>query len=329
VEVTGTSLDTVLNALMMVTVSLAERGGRIYSSIIDYPYGNARRTVTPVLRTRRARVPLHYIREVLGLDFSASEAIRLLRRARFDASRVTPHSLEVVVPCFRLDVMHPVDIVEDIGIAYGLNKIEPRWPPQMTVGGITERHEFSDLLRELLIGLGYQEVLTFTLSNPEKLFTRMNLPPDLLIELKNPRVQTLTCLRNWLIPSLVEVLSLNVHVSYPQRVFEAGECIMRNASKVDEVLKLAAVTCHAEASFTEARAAVDSLLRNLGLQCEVVERDHGSFLEGRVGSIMIREVQAGILGEIHPQVLENWGIQNPAAAFELDAGVLLGAASNH
>ena len=180
-----------------------------------------------------------------------------------------------------------------------------------------------------MVGLGFQETLTFTLSNPEKLFKRMNVPSVELVEVQNPRVQTLTCLRNWLIPSLVEILSANVHVAYPQRVFEAGTCVLRKGSEVEEVVKLAGVTCHSEASFTEARALVDALLLNLGLQHRVVELDHGSFLEGRAAAILVGEEQAGIVGELHPQVLENWGIQNPAAAFELDAKKLGVAATNH
>jgi phenylalanyl-tRNA synthetase beta chain len=225
--------------------------------------------------------------------------------------------------------MHPVDIIEDIGIAYGLNQIKPRWPPHPTVGGITSQHEFNDLLREIMLGLGFQEVLTFTLSNPEKLFTRMSLSAETIVDLQNPRVQTLTCLRNWLIPSLMEILSANVHVTYPQRVFETGECVTRNDSRVEEVTKLAGVTCHAGSSFTEARASVDALLSNLGLSARVTELEHGSFVEGRAAAVWVGERQVGIMGEIHPQVLERWGIQNPAAAFELNAQMLNAAATNH
>ena len=86
--------------------------------------------------------------------------------------------MNVIVPCYRLDIMHPVDVIEDIGIVYGLNRIKPRWPSHPTIGGMTTQQEFNDLLREIMLGLGFQEVLTFTLSNPEKLFTRMNLLPE-------------------------------------------------------------------------------------------------------------------------------------------------------
>jgi phenylalanyl-tRNA synthetase beta chain len=330
VEVTGTSLDTVMNALMMVTISLADRGGRVYSSEIHYPFGKTRKAVTPVLKTHRLRLDLGYVGSVLGVDLPASQAIKLLRRTRFDAyRRSSDNSLDVIVPCSRLDIMHPVDIIEDIGIAYGLNKIKPRWPPHGTVGGITRQHEFNDLLREIMVGLGFQEVLTFTLSNPDKLFTRMNLTPESVVELQNPRVLTLTCLRNWLVPSLLDVLSGNVHVPYPQQVFEAGDCVVRMSSEVKETPKLAGVTCHAQASFTEARASLDAMLVNLGIEYRIEELDHGSFLEGRAASIHLGNGQAGIVGELHPQVLENWGIQNPAAAFELDARTLCRAATNH
>jgi phenylalanyl-tRNA synthetase beta chain len=329
VEVTGTSLDVVLNALMMVTISLADRGGRIYSSTVHYPYGRTRRALTPTLKTRHVRVELDYVRNMLGIDLTVGQTVKLLRKARFGASKASRTALDVTVPCFRLDIMHPVDIIEDIGITYGLNRIKPRWPPHATVGGITSQHEFNDLLREIVLGLGFQEVLTFTLSNPDKLFTRMNLSPESVVDLQNPRVQTLTSLRNWLIPSLMEILSANVHVTYPQRVFETGDCITRNGSKVEEVTKLAAVTCHAESSFTEARASLDVLLSNLGLSTRLTDLNHGSFVQGRAAAIWIGEAQVGIMGEIHPQVLENWGIQNPAAALELNAQMLYGVATNY
>jgi phenylalanyl-tRNA synthetase beta chain len=329
VEVTGTSLDVVLNALMLVTISLADREGRIYSSIVHYPYGKTRRSVTPVLKTRHLRIALDYVESVLGIPLTLAQAVKLLRKARFGASRVTQAILDVTVPCFRLDIMHPVDIIEDIGIAYGLNQVKPRWPPHPTVGGITSQQEFDDLLREIMVGLGFQEVLTFTLSNPDKLFTRMSLSPETVVGLQNPRVQTLTCLRNWLIPSLMEIISANIHVTYPQKVFETGDCVTRNGSKVEEVTKLAGVTCHAEASFTEARASLDALLSNLGLRARVTELEHGSFVEGRAAAVWIGENQVGIVGEIHPQVLEHWGIQNPAAAFEVNAQMLHVAATNH
>ena len=328
VEVTGTSVETVLNALMMMTVSLADRGGRIYTSAIRYPYGKPKRAVTPVLRTRHVGLGLDHVRSVLGIELSANDAARLLHKAGFGASRSSSKSLDVVVPCYRLDIMHPVDIIEDIGIAYGLNRVRPRWPPHATVGGITSEHEFNDLLREIMVGLGFQEVLTFTLSNPDKLSRRMNTAPQPVVELQNPRVQTLTCLRNWLIPSLMEILSANVHVTYPQRVFEVGDCVIRNGPEIQEIVKLAATACHAEASFTEGKASVDALLMNLGLQYRIVELDHASFLEGRAASILIGDEQAGMVGELHPQVLENWGVQNPAVAFELNARALLLATAN-
>jgi phenylalanyl-tRNA synthetase beta chain len=329
IEVTGTTLDVVLNALMMVTISLADRGGRIYSSIVHYPYGKTKRAMTPTLRTGHVRIELDYVKRILGIDLTVAQAVKLLRKARFGASRESQNVLNVVVPCFRLDIMHPVDIIEDIGIVYGLNRIKPRWPPHPTIGGMTRQQEFNDLLREIMLGLGFQEVLTFTLSNPEKLFRRMNLLPENIVDLQNPRVQTLTCLRDWLIPSLMEILAANVHVAYPQKIFETGDCVIRDGSGVQEITKVAGVTCHAEASFTEARASLDALLTNLGLRPQVTDLEHGSFVDGRAAAIRVGEAQVGIMGEIHPQVLENWGIQNPAAAFELNTRTLHIAATNH
>lgn len=321
IEVTGTSHETVLNALTTLAVCLADRGGEIYSSTVLYPYGGTKREKTPTLKNKRIRIDLGYIQRVLGLELGLKEIERLLSKARFAVSRRTKAHFDVEIPCYRMDVMHPVDVIEDIGIAYGLNSMEPRWPAYSTIGGISQEEEFSDLVREIAVGLGFQEVLTFTMTSPEKLFQRMNLEPNDIIEVLNPRIQTMTCLRNWLLPSLIEVLSANTHVEYPQRIFEVGFCTVHdplNITRARDARKLACASAHAEANFTEAKSYLDPLLLNLAISYEIEETEHPSFIEGRVGKITSKKTDLGTIGEVHPKVLENWKLENPVAVFEID-----------
>jgi len=128
-------------------------------------------------------------------------------------------------------------------------------------------------------------------------------------------------LRNWLLPSLLEFLSNNTHLQYPQRIFEIGYCALHDEeqeTKTKEPEKLAAVTIHSQASFTEAKSIMDALLANLGISFQLEPCSHGSFIEGRAGNVLVRNCRAGIIGELHPQVIQNWGLENPTAAFEVN-----------
>jgi len=320
VEVTGTSYKAVLDTLINMTVSLADRGGKIHSAEIHYPYSEPADDVTPRLDVETIWLDVSYIQRSIGLNLSTSEIASLLEKARFGVTESSESGISVQIPCYRMDILHPIDIVEDIAIAYDYNRIPDEWPNLPTIGKLSSETEFRNLIRELMVGLGFQEVLTYIMTNPETLFARMNIEPSRVVELANPKIATMTCLRNWLLPSLMEFLSHNVHVSYPQRIFEVGYCVLHDEARENmtrDVEKLACVNIHSNANFTEVKAQLDALLSNLGLKYELEEIRHGSFIEGRVGKIILEGKEAGIIGEIHPQVLQNWKLENPASAFEI------------
>jgi len=155
---------------------------------------------------------------------------------------------------------------------------------------------------------------------------KMNMPEDEQIELQNPSMTTYTILRSWLLPSLMEFLSNNTHVEYPQRIFEVGQCFTRDPStptRVKDIPKLSAVTVHATAGFTEIRQSLDSLLRSLGVEYSVKPSTHPSFLEGRTGQVVSKNQDIGTIGELNPHVIKAWGLSLPVGAFELDLSILM------
>jgi len=320
IEVTGTAYDTVLNALTIITLSLADRGGSMYSAKIHYPYGEIKETRTPGLKTESLKITTKEIKAVLGMDLKPQAIRDLLERARFGVFDIDDTEVTVEVPRYRVDVMHPVDVIEDIAIAYDLNRVSPRWPQLPTIGGTSPEGRLRDLIREIMVGLGFQEVLTFTMSNLDSLSANMNIERERVVEVGNPKILPMTCLRNWLLPSLLELLSKNTHVEYPQRIFEVGYCVTfaeDEENKTRDVEKLASIAIHSNANFTEMKSLLDAVLLNLGIQYELQETEHKSFIDGRVGDITINNRKTGLLGEVHPKVLENWKLENPAAAFEI------------
>lgn len=320
VEVTGTAYETVLNTLKIVTLALVDRRGKAYSTKIHYPHEKLQ-VLTPNFEVQPMDLRVDYVNRVLGLDLTSEQIVKLLRKAGFEAEKAGKEAITVQVPCYRIDIMHPIDIVEDIAIAYGYNHIKPLWRKLPTTGGLKPEQSIWDTARELMIGLGFQEVLTYTLTNPESLFKKMNCKKERIIEVANPKVQTFTCLRNWLLPSLMEFLSNNLHVDYPQKIFELGVVTLPDTeaeTKTRDEERLAAVTIHANANFNEIKSTLDALLTNMGLKWIIKETEHPSFIEGRVGTAEIEGVNVGFLGEIHPKVLETWKLENPAAAFEIN-----------
>jgi phenylalanyl-tRNA synthetase beta chain len=125
--------------------------------------------------------------------------------------------------------MHQVDIIEDVAVAYGYNNIVPLWRELPTTGKAKPDMPLINTARDLMVGLGYQEVLNTTLTNPETLFNKMGTVPEKFVELFNPKVITMTCLRNQLLPGLMEFLSVNPSVEFPQRIFELGTVTLPDA----------------------------------------------------------------------------------------------------
>ena len=320
VEVTGTVHETVLNTLKIVTLSLIDRGGKAYSATVHYPQGNSTE-VTPSFETKHMDLNVEYANKILDLHLAPRQIAELLAKAGFGVQKLEKNRVTVQIPCYRIDIMHQVDLVEDVAIAYGYNNIKPFWRKLPTTGGSRPEQVFLGIARELMVGLGYQEVLTYNMTNPQNLFTKMNAKKQKIVEFANPKVQTLTCIRNWLLPSLMEFLSCNLHIEYPQRIFELGPVTVldeKAETRTRDEDTLAVAVSHASASFTEMKSTLDALFMNLGLQWQIKETRHPSFVEGRVGTAIIDETEVGTLGEIHPKVLENWTLENPVAAFELN-----------
>jgi phenylalanyl-tRNA synthetase beta chain len=324
IEVTGTVHETVLTTLMIVALSFIDRGGKAYSARVQYP-GN-KQDVTPSFDSRTVDLSVEYVNRVSGLQLKVKQVEGLLKKGRFGVEEADRDRVRVQVPCYRIDVMHPVDLVEDVTIAYGYNNIKPLWRRLPTTGSLAPEQNVLNVARELMVGLGFQEILTYTLTNKENLFERMSCRRQKTLDIANPKVQTMTCLRNWLLPSLLEFLSNNLSVEYPQRIFELGKVTLADAKKETRTRdedRLASVTAHAGAGFSEVKSTVNAFFANFGLKWRIKKTEHPTFIEGRAGVAVIENASVGILGEVHPRVLNAWKIENPVAAFELNMSRML------
>jgi phenylalanyl-tRNA synthetase beta chain len=324
VEVTGTQELAVLNTLNLVTAALIDRGGRAYSATIHYPNNSEylqKAVDTPDFRSRDVHLSVDYTNRLLGLNLSAKDISELLLKAGLGVEKLEANFVDVLVPFYRVDIMHQVDLVEDVAVAYGYNNIEPVWRDLPTTGAQRPLQRMINVARELMIGAGYQEVLNYTLTNPESLFSKMNRTPISAVEISNPKVVTMTCLRNWLLPSLMEFFSVNQSVEFPQRIFELGKVILLDETRETRTRDedwIAAASSHANAGFSEIKSCLDAFFGNLGVAWQIKPAMDPSFIEGRMGVVCVGEAEVGVVGEINPLVLESWKLENPTSAFEVN-----------
>ena len=325
IDVTGTDFDAVMNTVNILTTTLIDMGGEAEQVKVKYPDRTIR---TPDYRTRRWRLTKNYVNEVLGLNLSTREIVKALKRMRYDV-KLKSGAIIVSPPPYRVDIMHVVDLVEDVAIGIGYKNLEPSQPKVLTYGSLHPDTVWEELLRELMIGLGFTEVMNFTLTNVKDEYLKMRIEPHPHIRLKNPVSLEYSILRTWILPSLMKNLSMNVNNPYPQKLFEIGDVIHPDESRPEKAvrrLRLAAVSAHSEASYSEMKSIIDEILENLAIsEWSIKPFDSMPFIEGRAAEIIWRDKPIGFFGEIHPEVLTEWGITMPVSAMELDLNTLIEA----
>ncbi|MBN2110222.1 MAG: phenylalanine--tRNA ligase subunit beta [Methanosarcinaceae archaeon] len=311
VDVTGLS-DEVYTALNIVTTALAERGGQIeYVKVI----GADGIEHIPLDLTPRVKIlKKSDIDSLIGMDLPTEEIIRQLERMGFNAMELGEGSIEVMVPRYRADILDNSDIIEDIAIGYGFDNIPAVFPMNSTVGSSHRISDISSAMREIMTGLGYMQVMPFTLTSEKIHFEWMcREATDDVTYVMHPISEDQTMVRTTVLPNLMEILSMNQHRELPQRIFEVGDVVVNSKTG----LHLASVSINAQANFTEVREVVDAVMREMMLEYEVRESSDLAFMEGRRADIIVNGEKAGVMGEFSPQVIVNFGLGQPVVGFEL------------
>jgi phenylalanyl-tRNA synthetase beta chain len=327
VEVTGTDLRMVILTVNILAANLADRGAAIEPVEIRYPFQTefGKKVVMPKTLLQSMTVGLEEFSRVLGEDLSAKEISNRLSAFGYRV-KTRGQKMVVAAPAYRDDLMHPVDVVEDYAISRGYQTFAPEMPTQFTVGGLSAIERFSDRVREHLIGMGFQEVISNILMNREELSARRNLCEGPMIEVENVMSQSYSALRNGVLPSLMRVEAASSKSFYPHRIFEVGEAAIsddRDREGTRTLMNLAALIAHPQASFSELHSYLDLLMYYLGKGYQLRPMDHPSFIPGRIGMIIVGGKELGLIGEVHPQVLENWQITMPCAVLELELEQLM------
>jgi phenylalanyl-tRNA synthetase beta chain len=331
VEVTGTDLQMVMLALNIFAANLHDRGARIEPVDVLYPYKTkfGRSVRTPQDFASPRIISRTEIVDALGTPLSMSEIRSSLTAYGYSLSG-TGEKVTVKLPAYRNDLMHPVDVVEDVAISRGYGSFSPIMPSAFTVGGLTRIEQLSDKIRELMVGSGFQEIVSNILGSREDLVQKMRLSPQEpesgLVEIDNVMSQSVEALRQWILPSLLRVEATSSRSFYPHFLFELGEVAIpdraaETGSRTE--VRIGALCAHAAANFSETHSFLDVLCFYLKKPYTLRPTAHPSFIDGRAAQIIHDTTAIGWIGELHPEVLERWQIDMPCSMFEATVNALL------
>jgi len=326
IECSGFSWHVVHGALAIIVSALADMGGVIEEMVLEYPdvLGGKRRS--PQLTPWKLPFAKSYVENYLGYRFSTREVKRLLSRMGIGCVEGRKKDeLVALIPAYRVDIIHPIDLVEDIAIAYGTDKVEAVIPRVATIAEESPLEVFTRKVREVLIGHGLLEIKNYGITSRESQTTSIGHDDEDPVMVVSSASSEYDTLRSRLLPSGLLTLKRNKQYEYPQNVFEIGVVFSKDESwetGVREESHLSVVLCGEDAHYTQIRQVLDSLLGAFALEAVITPVDDPLFLKGRAGVVSVHGESLGVIGEVSPAVLERFELLMPVAAFEISLDLL-------
>ncbi|KPN29852.1 phenylalanine--tRNA ligase beta subunit [Halolamina pelagica] len=338
VELTGTDQWTIDRMLAIICYALDARGATIEAVDVVYDEDAAGERagdhlVRPELDVRKKTVSHEQIETTLGVELEMETVVDLFERSGLDVTTNLGErtEYEVAIPPYRVDVLHPADLVDDVGRAYGFDDLKPKYPDIGTIGGRHERSRLERATRTALVGLGFEDLLNFHLSSPEENYARMGVEEgsDHLgggesVDVTSAYSEDYTQLRTWALPSIMHVLENNTHRRYPQELAEVGFVAAQDDEEnthVAEHRTVAAAIARTDATYEDIKGKLQALVSEFDASLETPATEHPSFIDGRAAEVVIDGDSVGVIGELHPKLLVERDLEVPVAAFEfrLDA----------
>ena len=321
IDVTGPAWKNVAQALNVLVCSLVDLGGELQSVDIHFP---DKKVTTPDLSPASLELVPEHAPELIGVELSNDKVVELLHRMRF-GTRQENGKLMVDIPAYRTDVMHEVDLIEDVAIGYGFRNVEQKLVPTMTIGQELEVETISGLLRRALVGLGFLEIMSLMLTNETQHFKKLRLDEsDDYVKLQNPASSEQTLLRQHLLTGILETFSRNRSHPTPQKIFEIGDISVVNESAetgINTSRKLVVAIMDPKTGFANIKAVIEAVAHELDWELEFEPTNHPTFIEGRCAELILKgnetNLPVGVIGEVHPEVLENFEIVQPVGLVEI------------
>jgi len=308
IECSGSDFNLLKKSLIIIVTSLADMGGKIYS--MELKYGN-KREITPNLTPEKMKLSIENVNKLIGLSLTEKDIEKLLQKMGYSYNKGI-----VFIPAWRVDILHEVDIIEDIAIAYGYDKLAPEIPKVSTIGEESRKSKIENKVAEILMGLELIEISTYHLIKEEE---KLQLSENDKVELIDSKTEYKLLRPNLIIPAL-RILAENKDNEYPQKIFEIGTVFSKDTKNKEETgikeSQNLIVAC-TPGNFTEMKQILDYLFKMLNKSYSLKEANNKYLIEGRTGEIFVENKSIGYLGEVHPQTLRNFGIKFSVALIEI------------
>jgi len=308
IDVTGLDRDAVEACLNIVSAALVEREGEIEQLEIRYPTENI---IVPKMDPKIHKIENDYLIKLLGFDPENFAIFKAFRKCAMEPD-LKEGIWHVKVPAYRADILHPVDLLEEVAIGLGYDNLSEQLPSEATFGEALESRKLGNSCREIMLGIGFQEVVTLTLTSTKMLHEITERENDNEATVSNPVTEDYHMLRSSILPNLLELLKNNKHRELPQRVFEFGDIVIEHSNHKS----LAWIELATKSTFSNAKSTAEIIAKRLEINGEASDCNDPIFISGR--SVEIKNDYCNLkYGEIHPRVLEKLELGYPASGGEI------------
>ncbi len=317
IECSGSNLIYLKKCLNIILASVSEMGGRIYAmNIKDIKDGGF---VSPNMSQEELKFKIKDIEKTLGIDLTEKDVRNYLAQMGIDYEKRKGSSI-ALIPAYRTDILHWIDLAEEVAIAYGYDNFIPEIPNISTIAYEDPTDKIKRTIGNILAGLGLLETSSFHLTT-KKNVKKMHYDFNEFIELEESKTER-DVLRMDILTNLLQIASENSDAAYPQKTFEMGKVFSRKPSEdpeeeINEEESLAISLIDEKINFTELKQVLDYLFKMLDVKYSIEPVDNSNYIIGRCGKIIVDGKDIGFIGEVAPRVLKNWKIKMPTAALEI------------
>ncbi|MEA5448162.1 phenylalanine--tRNA ligase subunit beta [Leptolyngbya sp. CCNP1308] len=314
IDVTGILAQTVVETANILAHNFLDTGAEVQTVAIVTPQGT---TATPSLARRPVQFSAKYLNEIMGTAIAKASLGKVLTRMDLDVS-----GTDVVhVPTYRTDIFSQVDLAGDLLVALGIGSLQAEpLTVKFHLGEAAPLRQAMFKVGDLAQRMGLMEVKSFVLTDPEML----DLFGATYVQTGNAKSRTFSATRTTLVAGLLDILARNISAPKPINIYETGEVLRFAATNTPHESQCwSFASLDARASFTTAKAYMQTMLKALELSYDLARCDAPYYLAGRAATVLIDGQPAGEFGEIHPQILEHFSFPEPVCAGELNCSASL------
>jgi phenylalanyl-tRNA synthetase beta chain len=308
IDITGILEQTVIDTANILAHNFLDTGAEVQTVTIQTPQN---RLTTPSLVRRPIEFSARFLNEIMGTAIPKTSLGQVLARMDLEVSGTNL----VHVPTYRTDIFSEVDIAGDLLVALGINTFQAEpLAVKFHLGEADPLQQFVYRVSDLAQRMGLMEVKSYILTDPDLLVQFSQS----YIQTSNAKSRSFSATRTTLQASLLDILAHNINAPKPIDIYEIGEAVQFNSSGlVEESYRWGFASLDARASFSTAKAYMQTMLKALGIDYSLVEGHSPYYISGRSAAVLVAGQLAGEFGEIHPELLNYFSFPEPVCAGEL------------